>query len=166
MLGLFNANLASAQFYDSADDIYFYINIEDPRYCIVLNFDGKYATFFNHTYQYYTSTVSKNLNINSNYFANLTSTAKYRLNYISGFSGVAYLLRETRNGFYGTYTDSYLFLFSADREKLYYQCYPHKYTPSSSNSPSKQEVYKRVPKEYFISEKVGRSDSNKSIIYD
>lgn len=166
LLGLFVAlmnplfeNSAFAQFYDTSNEIHYYVNVEDPRYCIVLNFDGMYATFFNHSYQYSTSFVSDKLNSNPNYFVNITSTSNYRLKFISGFSGTAYCLRETRNSLYGSYTDSYVFEFSQDREILYYKCYPQTYNPSSLRNPTKQETYKRVPKDYFITEKVGRTDS-------
>lgn len=168
LLSTWSGNVAFAQFYDDADDILFYVNVDDPRYCIVLNFDGKHATFFNQTYTYYTSTVSEKLNSNPDYFIDLTSTARYKLKHLPDYSETSYCLRETRNGLYGSYTDSYVFEFSANRDKLYYKCYPQTYNPSSSRRPTKQENYKRVPKEFFITERVGRSNNNHNndVIYE
>lgn len=157
----------NAQFYDSENDICFYVNSQDPRYCIVINFDGNKATYFNHTYFFSVQTVQNKLNEDPDHFEKRVYTANYNMNYTGEFSGVAYHFQEHRNGIYGLNTDSYVMEFSNDRNTLNYKCYPQCANPSSSIKPSKIESYKRVPKEYFITQRRGRSSNNNTgIIYE
>lgn len=59
-----------AQFYDSEDAIYFYVqsDVNNSPYCCVFNFYGDYATFFNYTYQYSIRRVKELLRTDPNYF--------------------------------------------------------------------------------------------------
>ena len=144
--------MISAQYNDSADDILFYINESDPLFCIVLNFDGYKATYFNHSYQHTKTMVSELLNSDIQYFENKTSTALYDMSFTPGFHGTAYIFYKRRENMYSNsvYYDSYVMEFSRDREYLTYKTFPKNKNPTSSTKPSKIEKYKRVSKNAFV----------------
>lgn len=142
----------SAQYYDSAEDIYFYINESNPLYCIVLNFDGEKATYFNHTYQHTKDQVSRLLNSDPQYFESKTNDALYNMSFTSNFDGVAYIFHKRRSSNYSDYVyyDSYVMEFSENREYLIYKTFPNKDNPSGNIKPSKIERYRRVSKKDFL----------------
>lgn len=157
-LFMFFPAMMSAQYYDSADDILFYVNESDPLFCIVLNFDGDRATYFNHTYQHTRTKVSQLLNSDMQYFENKTSIALYNMSFTPEFDGTAYVFYKRRENAYSNsvYYDSYVMEFSRDREYLTYKTFPNKRNPTSNTRPSKIEKYKRVSKNTFVTRGRGR----------
>jgi len=153
LLFVFCVKVGSAQFYDGADDIYFYVNVKEPVWCIVLNFDGDKATCFSsgmEGYQFSRNKVSEILNSNQRYYEDRTQDALYKMNYTNLFDGVAYMWSVRRDGLYGSWYDSYVMEFSDDRGTLFYKCYPQNTSPTRNTKPSKTETYKKVSKSEFL----------------
>lgn len=80
------ASGVKAQFYDSADDIYYYVEcdnngqIKDNGDVYIFNFDGKKACYWN----YLVSSVKNYLQSNPSYFEEKVETTEYNLKYTSG----------------------------------------------------------------------------------
>lgn len=143
-----------------ADDIYFYVGTPlYSNYSIVLNFNGDRATFFHYTYRIFTSSIQNMLSIRHNYYEEAVTSARYQMRYTANFNGDAYFWTSTWTDTYSEHvTNSYVMEFSPDREVLKYMTFPKDSNPSKKKKPTRTEIYKRVTKEYFMQEKIGRKD--------
>ena len=148
------ASGVKAQFYDSADDIYFYvrtidINSNEPNDLplvdvLVFNFDGKRGTCF----ERFVEKTRTLLEQDPNYFENQLETAEYNLEYVpSTKNGTTYRWKSNWTGDYYTYT------FSSNRNELF----------SSSHTGSK---FVRVDRNFFRKKNIGRSRKPKSTLYE
>lgn len=129
-----------AQFYDSEDAIYFYVqsDVNNSPYCCVFNFYGDYATFFNYTYQYSIRRVKELLRTDPNYFEKKVRDAEYKMTYTSDYPSESYTYKSSAG--------RYLLTFSDDRQTFIWRAL----------DGAKVEKYSLVPKSYFL------SDSNKT----
>ena len=78
------ASGVKAQFYDSADDIYYYVEYKDGRILddggvFVFNFDGQKACFWDES----VSSLKNNLKRNPSYYEDKVETTDYCLKYIN-----------------------------------------------------------------------------------
>lgn len=145
-----------AQFYDSADDIYYYVELENGNYkesCKILNFDGTKACLLNeyiedgNHYIYSVDEVKNLVKRNTNYFEEQVEVGDYSLKYISG-NTYSQTVTNTLNNYMGTkvLTIKYTLRFSSDRNYLFLS--------QSVDGKTRDWTYKRVDKSYF---KSGRS---------
>lgn len=129
--------LSFAQFYDSADDIYFYVDdTSNPNRCFVFNFDGTRACALNQYsetttfYSFYGQNVGSYTNYqtvnavrykikqNPNYYEDRVENLDYKMYYNSSASSASYTVYNfKRNCNQTTITDT--FKFSSDRSYLY-----------------------------------------------
>lgn len=144
-----------AQFYDSADDIYYYVEYKDGEcvtdgYARIFNFDGKKAALLNMyknngvgPYTAPVRVVKANIKNNPTFYEDLVETTEYSVKFSHG---TVYTHNyEFIDGYsHNTRFLSYTYRFSSDRNYLYV----------SSNDYSGEITYKRVDKSFF---KVGRS---------
>lgn len=158
------ASGVKAQFYDSANDIYYYLleskdgktaSSQDVR---IFNFDGRKACELAcHSPQI----VQKNLKENQDFYGELVETTKYDLEYSSGSSGTRYTKTWTNSttGMGGEtwfHNVSLVYSFSSDRRvltlysKTKSQTYDFGYIQGIN--PSEYEctsIYKKVEQSYF-----------------
>ena len=157
------ASGVKAQFYDSADDIYYYVEYKDGGYgnhCFIFNFDGNKACVLNiddnnddQRYPLSVEGVKNKISRNTNYLEDRIETSNYDTKYVSNST-------YQRSGNY-SYNDQFLghrygpftwtFKFSYDRETLDYTLWEQN---QGGYSFTEQYTYRRVDKSYF---KVGRS---------
>lgn len=86
---------AKAQFYDSANEIYFYKadNSENSNaYVLVFNFDGRKAALLEQTT---CASIQSNLKNDMDYYGKLVETTDYSLKYESSASGTRYTTEKT-----------------------------------------------------------------------
>ncbi len=151
------ASGVKAQFYDSADDIYYYVYYDNGELkpyesvtggaCNIFNFDGKKACRLGSMSK---SLVVDYLNKNPNHFEDAVETTEYSLKFVSSTP------YET---VYQTYSGDYTFKFSKDRnsltivwDKWYMGIHFH------------QEIkHKKVDKSFF---KVGRSKTPSGTMHE
>ena len=162
-LAIFLTSGVKAQFYDSADDIYYYVKYkheytdpqiqgfgwdakvvlipkskdyrEDDNFAevIVFNFDGKKAAVLGCDKVY---NIKKHLKESSSYYEDKVEITEYGLNYISSSSNIVYA------------SSDYSYSFSNDRRLLI-----QSYKTRNENNYDRC-YYKQVDKSFF---KVGRS---------
>lgn len=163
------ASGVKAQFYDSADDIFYYVEFENGEftdYCVILNFDGKRAAILNEYHDtgyggeyklYGVEEVKKKIKENPNYFEEAVETNNYRLQFVSGtkYCVKTSMLLQNANPMFLPRKDIWKFdyTFSSDRNYLY--ILNHYYNETST--------YKRVEKSFF---KVGRSRTPSSTLHE
>lgn len=150
------ANGVKAQFYDGADDIYYYVQENDKNFkntkdlwqdvgehVYVFNFDGRKACCWGHAHVYQ---VKEQLKKNPNYFEDATETSDYNMIFSSNTSSeTIYTLSD------------YTFKFSKDRSRL------TKLSVHSWSEHAYISYFKRVDKSYF---KVGRSRTPNKTLYE
>ena len=169
------ASGVKAQFYDSADDIYYYVQcdkygqITENGKVLVFNFDGRTACELTGLMEYegigirtfsYVEDVKKRLRKSLTYFEDKTENTDYNLCYASSGTGTTYTgsfsfeYSAPMGTVYATYEE--VFNFSSKRENL-----EHKETRKALQSANFSEskatetnLYKKVDKSFF---KVGRS---------
>lgn len=148
VIAICHANGINAQFYDSADDIRYYVMKEkgneeynDSFGVLIFNFDGKKAALLSgeHVYQ-----VRDHLSSNPNYFEEKVETTNYNVIFVSSsLSQTIYKQGST------------LFKFSKDRTTVFVE-----YGPGWE---SWNRTYKKVDKSFF---KVGRSRIPNSTLHE
>lgn len=162
------ASGVKAQFYDSADDIYYYVEYKDGRILddggvFVFNFDGQKACFWDES----VSSLKNNLKRNPSYYEDKVETTDYCLKYISNNTYQYKHKSESK--------DYYNYSFSHDRMTLYYLY--HRWVTTGAPSigmygevfsakgeyRDDKRTYKKVEKSYF---KVGRSRTPSGTMYD
>lgn len=156
------ASGVKAQFYDGANDIYYYVGYENGSYTnsvLIFNFDGRKACLLASTGA---SNVQENLKQNSDFYAERVETTPYDLKYESSSSGTHYvgtkMFCTTGMGgetWWHDITDIYDF--SYDRKTLTQTCtrksnsydigYIQNVNPSESTGVT---LYKKVDKSYFL----------------
>lgn len=173
VLAMCLTNVMRGQFYDSADEICFYVewNEQKNEYAetgkvLIFNFDGEKAAKFEKHGSGYDTHVKEMLKNNPNYYEELVETTEYKVKFVSSSPYTTYTSTEIESlkNPYGftidwVYTDTYQF--SSDRQKVYltykwsYGCLDTRYYLSggTGGSGTEHEIYKRVPKSFF---RVGR----------
>lgn len=169
------ASGAKAQFYDSADDIYYYlleskngktVSIKD-QIVYIFNFDGRKAARLGTDSPQY---VQERLQENPDYYAEKVETTKYDLEYSSSSYGTCYkqeYTSRTWDSFAGiTWVHNYnnTYEFSSSRSTLtlnkIVKGHMANGTPYTDNDIL---VFKRVNKSFF---KVGRSRTPSGTLYE
>ena len=159
------ANGVKAQFYDSADDIQYYVTFEngkvkDTGWAVVFNFDGRKACVDMTSIE----KIKTNLRKSASFYEDWIENAEYRVEYISNNT------YQTKGLFAGEY---YKFTFSNDRQTLtlvdHCKVAVMNYTPYgpvlSGREEWKDKTYtlKKVDKSYF---RVGRSRNPSGTMYE
>lgn len=171
-----------AQFYDDADDIYYYVEYKNGDFrksCRVLNFDGTKACILNeyrdsgihgistNDYYYNVDEIKSQIQQKSDYYEELVELKEYRLTYSSTASAYTYsnTLRVPSTDVWGNASDlidNYVhkITFSGDRSLMY-----DTRTIKSNHAANGTDVitYKRVDKSYF---KVGRQRTPSNKMYE
>lgn len=134
------ASGVKAQFYDSADDIYYYVELDkngqvkENGRVIVINFDGNKACDLSGLLQYrievghiiksgcYVDDVKRNIQTSITYYEDKVETTDYKLRYVSGnkYQGETNNLSWT-NDFTGNYCwlkETHTFDFTSDRNTM------------------------------------------------
>ena len=169
-------SIVNAQFYDGADDIYYYVEEGDnPNLCFIFNFDGRKACVLNQytetttyygmygpevgtgTNYYNFSTVKRMIKNNPNVFDDKVETLDYEMYYDSSSSSTyeVYMFRRTinRNGFVDK------FAFTKDRKRLNVtQGYKNN---GYINRNATTKTYVLVDKSYFRSGRSRNSNNNR-----
>lgn len=151
------ASGVKAQFYDSADDIYYYVrhDVNGYYYALIFNFDGRKACVLASTLA---STVQENLKQNSDFYAEKVETTPYDLEYKANLSGTRYIKKEYEQtvdfGGVDRYWDRTItYDFSTDR-KTVVETVINKVTgseyPYSQTIKGGPYTYKKVDKNYFL----------------
>lgn len=168
------ASGVKAQFYDSADDIYFYVKCGDdgqPKengYVFIFNFEGRKAAELsgalndpipNKPREYpVVSDVKKNLQRSQTYYDEKVENTEYKIEYVSGttYKGNTYVEYFAPNGYQAWFGEYFTFDFSNNREilSLSRTVSLGNYGTGFNSSNTKQETYKKVDKSFF---RVGRS---------
>ena len=139
-------NVVLAQFYDSADEINFYRQVDSENECFVVNFNGERATCFQtyneHSGSYNVNGIMRILAEDPNHFENAVNDAWYRMIFSEKFteyySETSYILAlRYSNG----YTTEFLFTFSDDKSVMY-----KRFLTGSSRVLK----FERVPKNFFL----------------
>ena len=173
------ASGVKAQYYDSADDIYYYVEYEDGEYksnVKVFNFDGRKACVWNSS----VSSLKSTFKDNPNYYEDKVETTEYELRYRS--SNTYMEGEDDDEKSHKKYT------FSSDRNTLtlinhvgQQIFHPAPVTPGgygvngiplppiigmpyfTTEWHDEKTIYKKVDKSYF---KVGRSRTPSSTMYE
>lgn len=164
-----------AQFYDSANEICYYVTYENDQYtngALVFNFDGKNGCILNQyqndegNYLLYTVDKIKSLiKEKPTFFEDQIEVGDYRLSYTTNNT------YSCSSVYKDTYYDSQLqslrtviyneintYQFSSDRSILYYKCEERDHKVGIT-----KRTYKRVDKSYF---KLGRSRTPSGIMHE
>ena len=165
------ASGVKAQFYDSADDIYYYVEYKDGNFVEngnvrIFNFDGQKAAVLNSKGNYFESIANVKSNIASSpdYYESKVETTEYSLKYKS-YNSYSFRLSfteytENANPAFGTtptnVNDTYTYKFSSDRIYCYEEREGSGYHVNWGRTEKRnfKKEYKKVDKSYF---KVGRS---------
>lgn len=168
------ASGVKAQFYDSADDIYYYLEWKDGVFvenkygeidARIFNFDGEKAALLNlkgsGPWCYSSKQIKDMLKTNSSYFDDLIESIEYdfkfqesstsRTTYVSPSY---YLYENDITGRNYKFEYQYSYEFSKDREFIFVNCISKDVLNSNSTAKTWNETYKRVDKSFF---RVGRS---------
>lgn len=153
------ASGVKAQFYDSADDIYYYVEcdkngeIKEDGHVYIFNFDGQKACFW---HELYVNDVKNHFKYDgSSYYEEKVETTEYLLKYTSGntykWNNIPYYKKEAYREFY----------FSYDRKTMIYTDHREKPILNQFGLPTgfsewvdDKTNFKKVEKSFF---KVGRS---------
>jgi len=149
-----------AQFYDSANDIYYYVVESKDGTSIskqyqdvyVFNFDGRRACQLANDR---IKTAQSNLRENSDYYGAMVETKKYDMEYTSSSYGTCYVRKDffsfdtemfgTRNVY-----ETLNFIFSSDRKTLKIHIDRHTTGVAGSVDTTTDYVLKRVDKDYIL----------------
>lgn len=169
------ASGVKAQFYDSADDIYYYVTYKNGEYtngCLVFNFDGKKGCVLNeyindegNVVSYTVDKIKNLIRERPTYFEEQTEILEYKLQYSSNntytstsiykdnyYDNVLHIQRSE------IYNEIYSYRFSNDRKTLYYTC-----KERDNKVGTTERTYKLVDKSFF---KVGRSRTPSGTLHE
>ena len=171
-----------AQFYDSADDIYYYVEYKDGNLVttpkadvLVFNFDGRKAALLNRDESLshipeiaYYSEVCDKMRSNINYYEERVENVSYNVYYDSSKQAYCIEFKNTigQNLFTGAphiVNYDYQFTFSSDREFCYLNCKTRDNVGGPGFNGSSKKVFKKVSKSYF---KSGRSRTPSGSLYE
>lgn len=176
------ASGVKAQFYDSADDIYYYVScdkngqVQENGYVLIFNFDGNKACelaglfevdpYSPRTYPE-ANDVRKALQKNQAYYDEKMENTEYRLKYDSGttYKGSHHIDYVNPMGNNVWCEESYVFEFLENRNKLIEtetRSFGQGFSYTSKGSPDKT-IFKKVSKSFF---KVGRSRTPSSTMHE
>ena len=161
------ASGVKAQFYDSADEIYYYVQWKDGKYgnnVRIFNFDGRKACIW---YDYVNS-LKETFKDNPSYYEEKVETTEYKYNYI-GNNVYQFICSDGK--------ENYKYQFSYDRQTLTVIRYYHKhegyyemfggypiYRSADKGWVDEVEgIYKKVDKSFF---KVGRSRTPSGTLHE
>lgn len=166
------ASGVKAQFYDSADDIYYYVscdkngNVGENGIVLIFNFDGKKACELSgyldlpdgvRTYPH-VSDVKRNLQRNKSYYDELIENTEYVIKHISGntYQGSGYVEGEAPIGGTAYRSEIHTFIFSADRNMVTdrEERTMGNYMTGWKTTGNDETLFKKVDKSFF---NVGRS---------
>ena len=157
------ASGVKAQFYDSADDIYFYLEESkngktiSNKYVMVFNFDGEKGCLLEHAS---IEDIQNHLMKTPDYYVELEESKVYRWEYVSSSLGTCYKSQGSTNIPGGiTWYSKYTALFSSDRNTLTFT----DETTAPAGKTTKITILRKVDKSYF---KVGRSRTPSGTIYE
>ena len=149
-----------AQFYDSEDELYYYLqegSFANPN-VYVFNFDGEKAVDLVAVDKSSNSMiiVKGRIKYNQNYYEDLVFNATYNMKYDANKS-------DYNTTVYTRYLPPYgplpgiliIYKFSDDRENL-----------TILGNTSKPQTFKRIPKDYLIEQEGRRSKANSGVIYE
>lgn len=166
------ASGVKAQFYDSADDVYFYLeyskdgNLISKEYqqVAIFNFDGKKACV---KYDK-PKDVRSNLNNNPDYYSEVFESREYDLEYSYSSYGTCYKCNWTSSGYYsqtGNITRKHLdtYDFSPDRNTLTYKSKVTGTNGIHTETSEHKYILKRVDRSFF---KLGRSRTPSGTMYE
>lgn len=172
------ANRVNAQFHDSADDVYYYVEYKDGNYVddgkvLIFNFDGRKGALLSHQEGQRVDKiedVKNNIKRSPNYYEDKIETTEYNLTFVSENSykwNNNYSLQQNRVGSFGSipmtihFKDIWTFSFSSNRSLCYFKW---EQNPDQFFQPSSwTTIFKKVDKSYF---KVGRSRTPSETIYE
>lgn len=177
------ASGVKAQFYDSADDIYYYVECGDNGqtkengYVFIFNFDGRKAAELsgalndpipNKPREYpCVSDVKKNLQRSQTYYDDKIENTEYNVEFVSGntYKGNTYVEYYAPNGYQAWFGEYFTFDFLNNREVLSLSRTVSlgNYGTGFNSSNTKQEKYKKVDKSFF---KVGRSRTPSNTLHE
>lgn len=160
------ASGVKAQFYDSADDIYFYVEYKNGAFVDdgkvrVFNFDGKKAALLNHNFYdgdgdgpFFLSVkkIKNKLKNSPDYFEQLVETTNYDVDYTGTLS---YVYKSSYRAFGVAKSFVEKYTFSSSRKELYVDDLDGGFT--------KKTTYKKVDKSFF---RVGRSRTPSGTLYE
>lgn len=166
-------SVAKAQFYDSADDIYYYVAVKDDGnlggMCFIFNFDGKNACILAETdedddrYPPLVDEVKTKISQNTNFLENRIETGLYDVKFMSGNTYKKtgnYDFHDENVGYhYGQF--SWTFRFTNDREFMYWTLWNN--NQGGFERTQKEWKFKRVDKSYF---RVGRSRTPSGTLHE
>ena len=160
-----------AQFYDSADDIYYYVEcdkdgqVKDNGQVYIFNFDGRKACYWNYT----VSSVKSSLQSNPSYFEEKVETTEYNLKYTSGNTYRKSDGGEAYRDFYFSYSRSSMTETNHWLKTVVPQVNAGMYGTLPAIGLAYKEWtddktnYKKVEKSFF---KIGRSRTPSSTMYE
>ena len=145
LMFIWSSGTTVAQFYDKEDDILFYVMTERngdvydiPTECLVLNFDGSKATFFDWDF-YSIEKVKMYLRNDPEYFEKKVYSADYTIQYTNKYPATSYIFSLV-SPYNSSYYSKYLLTFSSDRKQMVWK--------ALNGSVTKK--YRLVPKSYFL----------------
>jgi len=166
------ASGVKAQFYDSADDILYYVScdkygqIGENGMVLIFNFDGKKACELSgylelpdgpRTYPH-VDDIKRNLQRNKSYYDELIETTEYSLKHISGntYQGHGYIEGEALNGGTAYRSETHTFIFSSDRKTVTdrEETTTGNYMTGFKGTATDETIFKKVDKSFF---NIGRS---------
>lgn len=167
------ASGVKAQFYDSADDVYFYIMESEgssksiySSEVMIFNFDGRKACYLAGSS---VNTVKSHIKENPDYYVEKEENSDYDMKYESSSYGTRYIKELSERdwnsfgGFWITRNVKYTFDFSSDRNSLRVAIKVSGSGGGHSESKTFNHTYKKVDKSYF---KVGRSRTPSGSLYE
>lgn len=166
------ASGVKAQFYDSAEEIYYYLlksedgkaPDENHQQVAIFNFDGKKACV-----EYdWLEEVKSNLKKDPDYYPELFENKEYDLEYSYSSYGTCYKSFSTSSDFYpniGRITRKHwdTYEFSSDRSSLTRNSRVTGTNGFNTQTGDTKRIYKKVDKSYF---KVGRSRTPSGTLYE
>lgn len=179
------ANGVKAQFYDSADDIYYYVSCDESGkpyengYTVVFNFDGNKACDLAGYLQLKldpltgmkedktrVDDIKRIIQSNQSYFDDKVENTEYTLRYVSGntYTGTGYLQSTNMMGYMCWQKEIHEFNFSNNRETMVDNVEMEFGSMNSRTIRRSDKVsFKRVEKSFF---KVGRSRTPSGTLHE
>ena len=171
------ASGVKAQFYDSADDIYYYVEYKDGRFVdngnvFIFNFDGRKACLLGESVVNF---VKNKFKEDADYFDRRVETSEYSLEYTHSSYYTVYQGEKSNSSYSPTVgsttvtNSTFRYEFSTDRETMYDKSYVvntyyYPFEPYKKTYKTEQnKTYKRVDKSFF---KVGRSRTPSSTMHE
>ena len=175
------ASGVKAQFYDNADEIFYYVEYKDGDFIttpkadvFIFNFDGRKAAILNNDAAVshipeiaYYSEICDKMRSNINYYEDQVESANYNVYYDSSKQAycIEYKYTLGTNLFTGAphiVYYNYEFTFSSNREYCYLNCKTRDNIGGAFNGSSRR-TFKKVSKSFF---KSGRSRTPSGTMYE